>query len=101
MVENARNTMARWWYDANISFNAANSPYYQTMIDAVATIGPDFKAPTYHDYRGSLLINVVHITRDYVNDLKKEWSTYGCSIMLDGWTSRRQQPLINFSCLLS
>jgi hypothetical protein len=96
MVENARNAMTRWWYDANISFNATNSPYYQTMIDVVAAIGPGFKAPTYHDYRGSLLKNAVHITRDYVNELKKEWSTYGCSIMSDGWTSRRQQPLIIF-----
>jgi hypothetical protein len=39
MVENARNAMARWWYDANIPFNAANSPYYQPiMIDAVTAI---------------------------------------------------------------
>ncbi|GJN12015.1 hypothetical protein PR202_ga30258 [Eleusine coracana subsp. coracana] len=95
-VDNAKNVMARWWYDANIPFNAANSPYYQPMIDAIAAIGPGFVGPSYHDYRGTLLKNAVHLTRDYVNDLKKEWSVYGCSIMTDGWTSRRQQPIINF-----
>ncbi|KAK3139264.1 hypothetical protein QOZ80_5AG0380420 [Eleusine coracana subsp. coracana] len=41
-VDNAKNVMARWWYDANIPFNAANSPYYQPMIDAIAAIGPGF-----------------------------------------------------------
>jgi hypothetical protein len=28
----------RWLYVANIPFNAANSPYYQPMIDAVTDI---------------------------------------------------------------
>lgn len=96
MIGAARDAMARWWYDANIPFNAANSPYYLTMVDAIASIGSGFVPPTYHDYRGSLLKNAVHIARNYVNDLKKEWTTYGCSIMTDGWTSQRQEPLINF-----
>lgn len=96
MIAAARDAMARWWYDANIPFNAANSPYYLTMVDAIASIGSGFVPPTYHDYRGGLLKNAVHVARNYVNDLKKEWTTYGCSIMTDGWTSRRQEPIINF-----
>lgn len=96
MIVAARDAMARWWYDANIPFNPVNSPYYLMMVDAIASIGFGFVPPTYHDYRGNLLKNAVHVAWNYVNDLKKEWTTYGCSIMTDGWTSRRQEPFINF-----
>ncbi|KAG6532149.1 hypothetical protein ZIOFF_005987 [Zingiber officinale] len=48
-VHNATMAMARWWYDANIPFNAAKSNYYQPMVDAITSIGPGFKAPSYHD----------------------------------------------------
>jgi hypothetical protein len=30
---------ARWWYDADIHFNAARSVYYQPMLDVVASCG--------------------------------------------------------------
>jgi hypothetical protein len=37
---------------------------------------------------------------DYTNDLlkgkKKEWAKHVCSIMLDGWTNRRNRSIINF-----
>ncbi|KAG6477105.1 hypothetical protein ZIOFF_066357 [Zingiber officinale] len=50
-VHNATMAMARWWYHANISFNAAKSNCYQPMVDAITSIGPGFKAPSYHDLR--------------------------------------------------
>ena len=37
---------SKWWFDSNISFNAANSMYYQPAIDAITSIRPDFKGPT-------------------------------------------------------
>ena len=37
--------IARWWYDADIPFNATNFAYYQPMIDAIASCGPGFKGP--------------------------------------------------------
>ena len=42
-IHHAHLCVARWWFDANISFNAANSNYYQVMWDAISTIGPDTK----------------------------------------------------------
>ena len=72
MVDNARMAMARWWYDANVSFNAANSVYYQPMIDAITGIGPSFKGPSPHDFRGSLLKDVVQEVRIYLLGIKAE-----------------------------
>ena len=46
-VHQAHLCVARWWFDANISFNATNSKYYQTMWDAVTAIGPGYKGPTF------------------------------------------------------
>ena len=40
---------------ANIPFHATRFVYYQEALDSVASIGPDFKGPSYHDLRGPLL----------------------------------------------
>jgi hypothetical protein len=44
--------MARWWYDANISFNVAHSPYYQPMLDSIVACGKGFKGTSFHDLGG-------------------------------------------------
>jgi hypothetical protein len=36
--------IARWWYDANIPFNVARSPYYQPMWNFVIVVGKALKA---------------------------------------------------------
>jgi hypothetical protein len=46
--------IARWWYDANISFNAINSTYYQQMIDVIAACGLGYKGPSFHNIRRTL-----------------------------------------------
>lgn len=96
MEHNARKVVATWWYDANIPFNSANSYYYQPMLDAVASIGPGFKGPSFHDLRGPLLKDVVHNVHEYILSIKADWRVYGCSIMADGWTNRKNAPIVNF-----
>ena len=44
--------IARWWYDADIPFNAARSIYYQPMLDAITSCGSGFKGPSFEDIRG-------------------------------------------------
>ena len=44
--------IARWWYDADIPFNASHSSYYEPMFDAIFAIGKGFKGPTMHELRG-------------------------------------------------
>lgn len=50
--ETACDYICRWWYDADIPFNASRSPYYEPMFDAIHTAGKGFKGPTMHEIRG-------------------------------------------------
>ncbi|KAG5233223.1 DNA binding protein [Salix suchowensis] len=68
----------------------------RTIPDAVASIGPGFKGPSFHDLRGPLLKDVVHNVHEYILNIKADWRVYGCSIMADGWTNRRNAPIVNF-----
>jgi hypothetical protein len=96
IVDKTKMAWLKWWFDSNISFNAVNSVYYQPDIDAIATIGPGFKGPTYQELRGPLLRSNVHEVNDFMLDIKSEWKEYGCSVMSDGWTNQKQQPIMNF-----
>ena len=96
MIDNAKMSVARWWYHSNVPFYASQSPYYQTMIDSVAAIGPGFKGPSFYELRGPLLKNAVHEVNDFLLDIKNDWKVYGYSLMSDGWTNQKQQPIMNF-----
>ena len=96
MEHNARKVIATWWFDANISFNGAKSFYYQPMIDAITSMRPGFKGPSYHDLRGSLLKDLVHDVHEYILGIKADWKLYGCSIMANEWSNRRNIPIVNF-----
>ena len=63
--------IARWWYDADIPFNATNSAYYQPMIDVIASCGAGYKGPRFHDIRGELLQNEVQIIQEYLTEFKQ------------------------------
>ena len=66
------------------------------MIDSIAAIGPGFKGPSFYELRGPLLKNAVHEVNDFLLDIKNDWKLYGCSMMSDGWTNQKQQPIMNF-----
>ena len=70
------------------------SVYYQEALDGVASIGPGFKAPSYHELRRPLLQKHVHEINDLLLDEKIYRKVYGCSIISDGWTKRKIQSLI-------
>lgn len=42
-VDQADMAVAKFMYDAGISFNAANSLYFQQMADAISAVGPGYK----------------------------------------------------------
>lgn len=87
--------IGRWWFDANIPFNAAKSKFYQPMCDAITSIGPGFKMPSYHDLRTRILKNTVEEVNGFMDHYKSFWNKTGCSIMADGWTDGKQRTLIN------
>lgn len=96
LLHNARVAMARWWYDANIPFSAAKSPFYQPMLDAIASAGAGLKGPLYHDLRGPLLKHLTDDIREYLHDMKKEWNACGCSLIADRKKNLGESSIINF-----
>jgi hypothetical protein len=76
LLHDARIAMARWWYDANVPFSAAKSHFYQSILEAVASVRLSFKGPSYHDLREPLLKHNAEDIREYLHDLRREWSVW-------------------------
>ncbi|MCH96231.1 hypothetical protein A2U01_0017214, partial [Trifolium medium] len=95
-VHKAKMALARWFFDSNIPFNATKSPYFQEAADAIASIGPGFKVPTYHDIRVNLLGDCKRECSLLVEGYRSKWAKDGCTIMADGWSDQKQRTLINF-----
>ena len=66
------------------------------MMDAVANFGPGFKPPSMHELRTWILKEEVNDLSIIMEDHKKAWKQYGCSIISDGWTDGKSMCLINF-----
>ncbi|KAL8542938.1 hypothetical protein ACS0TY_003710 [Phlomoides rotata] len=89
--------IANWMYDAAIPFNAVNYPSFQQIFDITCQHGPGFKALSFHEVRVPCLAKAVsQVEEDYITSCRAEWSKYGCSVMVDGWTDKKQRTLINF-----
>ncbi|GJM98369.1 hypothetical protein PR202_ga15376 [Eleusine coracana subsp. coracana] len=95
-LHEARIAIARWWYDADVPFSAAKSPFYQPMLEAIASAGLGFKGPSYHDLREPLLKHIAEEIREYLHDLRREWSVRGCSIIADRLKGHGEGFIINF-----
>ena len=92
----ARKAIANFWYHCDIPFNYARSPYWQSMIDAVAIVGLGFKAPTSESLRTKLLLETVDDVNLSLVEFRSSWAETRCTIMSDGWTDQRNRTLINF-----
>ncbi|XP_058009419.1 uncharacterized protein LOC131183187 [Hevea brasiliensis] len=83
-------------YDAAIPFNAINYPSFQDMVESIGQFGIGMKAPSFHEVRVPLLNEEVAEVKNSLKSYEEEWAKYGCSIMADGWTDKKQRTLINF-----
>jgi len=88
--------IARFWYQAGLSFNLVRLKSFQEMIEAIGTYGPNLPTPTYHEIRVPLPNKEVEYADKLLKDHKLQWSKHGYSIMSDVWTDRKQRCLINF-----
>ena len=95
-VEKLGRAAAKLFIHANIPPNAANSPYWQVVIDAAAEAGEGIKAPTAKEIRGKWTDAEYADTKAYVNTFKPIWQARGCTIMCDGWTGPTRRSMINF-----
>ncbi|XP_058002223.1 uncharacterized protein LOC110636882 [Hevea brasiliensis] len=88
--------IARWMYDAAIPFNTVNYPSFQVMVESTGQFGIGMKTPSFHEVRVPLLNEEVVEVKNSLKSYEEEWAKYGCSIMADGWTDKKQRTLINF-----
>ncbi|RWR72938.1 hypothetical protein CKAN_00118600 [Cinnamomum micranthum f. kanehirae] len=88
--------VGRFWFDANLPFNAARSKFCQPMADAIAAVGPGYKMPSYHDLRGKILGKIVVVINDFMEHYRLCWNKTWCPIMewLMGGQMKRQRTLI-------
>ncbi|XP_024927992.3 uncharacterized protein LOC107412863 isoform X2 [Ziziphus jujuba] len=96
IIDQADMAVARFMYEAGIPFTAANSHYFQEMADAIATVGPGYRMPSYHSLRGKLLNRSVQDVGEYGEELRKSWEVTGCSVMVDRWMDKTGRTVINF-----
>ncbi|XP_058741895.1 uncharacterized protein LOC131614308 [Vicia villosa] len=96
VVEKCDLAISKWFIDASIPFNAANSPYFQPAVDALCCMGAGYKVPTMHALRGNLLNKWVDDVKIQIEQCRSIWKDTGCTLMADGWTDRCRRTLINF-----
>jgi hypothetical protein len=83
------------WSD--IPFNFARNPFYVSMFEAIAIVGPGYKPPTYEELRGHILQNEKVDCTKRLQELRDSWEFTGCTMMSDGWTDGKGRTLLNFS----
>ena len=76
--------------------NEATSPYYHTMVDNIAKVGPGVKPPS--TYEISVKYDDMEHA-DYKRSLEDHfttWKEHGCTLMCDGWISNNRWHIIKF-----
>ncbi|XP_075073625.1 uncharacterized protein LOC107783682 isoform X1 [Nicotiana tabacum] len=82
-------------YDAGLPFNCVNYKTFDKFIEAVGQYGPGMKPPSYHEVRVTHLKKEVKKMDQIIEEHKVEWNKFGCSIMMDKWTTQNGKMIIN------
>ncbi|XP_058741438.1 uncharacterized protein LOC131613815 [Vicia villosa] len=96
VVDKCDLAIARWFIDSFMPFNEDNSAYFQSMDDALCSMGPGYKVPTMYSLRGYLLNKWVEDVNKLIEEYCEIWKKTGCTLMDDGWIDRKRRTLINF-----
>eukprot|EP00253_Pinus_taeda_P036589 PITA_36589 len=95
--EEADNLLAKFLLWSDIPFSiVSNNPFFQPVVDAIASVGPGYKFPSYHDFRGRILQNQKRDCTQRLEDFRASWAKTGCTVMSDGWTDQKGRTLLNF-----
>ncbi|XP_058192148.1 uncharacterized protein LOC131309527 [Rhododendron vialii] len=78
LKDRAHQAIARWIYDCGIPLNVVNNDSFAPMIEAIEQYGPE----------------VEHVNK-LMEEHKKDQEQYGCTLMSDGWTDRKNRTLMN------
>ena len=80
-MKEACRKFGRFMYSKGLPFNTVNDPYWIPMMDIVANFEPGFKPSSMHELRTWILKEEVNDLSIIMEDHKKSWKQYGCSIM--------------------
>ncbi|KAL9689223.1 hypothetical protein QQ045_033657 [Rhodiola kirilowii] len=78
-----------------IPFNVLRNSDFINMLKVVNRAPKDYKPPSYDRARTSLLDECHRNVEKDLALVKDTWATHGTSIVSDGWTNVKHQPLIN------
>ncbi|GLJ48850.1 hypothetical protein SUGI_1030250 [Cryptomeria japonica] len=81
VTEQAKKAIYNVWHSSSLKFHASRNPYWQLMVDAIAVVGPRFRAPSYESLRLGMLKDAI---QDVVKEHQFQWAITGCNIMSDG-----------------
>jgi hypothetical protein len=95
--EEANKIVARCFLWSDIPFNIAmNNPFYHSMFEAAALVGPGYKGPSFNDLREPLLQEEkVDCTKRF-GVLRESWEMTGCTVMSEGWIDGKGRSILNF-----
>ncbi|KAM0895676.1 hypothetical protein ACQ4PT_023688 [Festuca glaucescens] len=78
-----------------IPFNVLRSPQYPEMVAAIQKAPKGYKPPAYEKARTTLLDACKRKVETDLDPVRQTWYFHGVSIVSDGWTNMKNQPLIN------
>ncbi|RWR73198.1 hypothetical protein CKAN_00145500 [Cinnamomum micranthum f. kanehirae] len=79
--------ISKFFHHNRIPPNVTNSPYYRSMVDTIAEVGPGVKPQSAYEIGGKYLDMEVSDYWRYLEDHFKTWEEYGSTLMCDGWTN--------------
>ncbi|MQM19160.1 hypothetical protein Taro_052159 [Colocasia esculenta] len=88
--------ICKFFYHAGVPFNAANSPYFHRMLDAVSQCGQGLKGPSGRVMSGRFLHDEVANFKQQLKEIKMSWTVTGCTIIADCWNNMQKRTIINF-----
>ncbi|XP_071913925.1 uncharacterized protein [Coffea arabica] len=95
-IKRVSKAVSKFFHFNAIPFHAADNPYYQSMIDEIAKAGSGIKGPSAYQIGNEYLDEEFEELEKYLGDIYDKFSTFGCTLMCDGWSTRTKHPIINF-----
>ncbi|KAL7586951.1 uncharacterized protein LOC111876450 [Lactuca sativa] len=94
--EVAERNIALFFFENKLDFSVARSSSYQLMIDSITKCGNGFKGPSPETLKNNWLEIIKTEVSSQSKEIEKEWTTTGCTIIVETWTDHKSRTLINF-----
>ncbi|ERN13958.1 hypothetical protein AMTR_s00021p00145650 [Amborella trichopoda] len=100
-VKGTRNMLGgyvgKWFYDKGIPFDAANSPYFPPMVNAIQRMGLGVKLSLAYELSRPILDEEVEEVRKWIEEYKQSWPRTGITLISDGWSNKvSKNEVLNF-----